>query len=320
MAQSKKTTKQLVLELLTSSQDEYINGQTIAKKLSLSRTAIWKAINALRNDGILIDAVTNKGYRLGEDNDILSSAAIKSKLNNDIEVICYQSIDSTNTEAKRLINQGKDNVFIVVANEQTDGRGRQGKSFYSPKNTGVYMSVVFHPNLPLQNTVGITTAAAVCVCRAIEKLSDKSPKIKWVNDVYLDNKKICGILTEAISDVETQKATSVIIGIGINITTPSFPKDIENAGALNSDIKRAELVAQVCNELFDLIKNENDDYISYYRSHSNVIGKRINIVQNGRILPATAIEIDDRGGLVVETQNGETQTLRSGEITLRFKE
>lgn len=320
MAQNNATTKQKVLDLLKSSRSEYVNGQDIAQTLSISRTAVWKAINSLRKDGITIDAVSNKGYRLGSESGILSAQSIKEKLNDDVEVLFYSSVDSTNTQAKRLLEQGKENTFLIVADEQTQGRGRQGKTFYSPKSTGVYMSLVLHPDAAFHNAVSITTAAAVCVCKTIEKLSDKKPEIKWVNDIYVNNKKVCGILAEAISDAKTQRVSSVILGIGINLTTSKFPSELKNIGSLSANVDRAELIAQIVYELFDLLRQDNKNYIDYYREHSMVIGKRINIFQNERITPALAVEIDGDGGLVVETFDGERQTLRSGEITLRIKE
>ena len=309
-------TKNEILRLLIAQPHEFISGQQIADTLNISRNAVWKAIRSLKKDGYLIDSKTNKGYRLSEQNDILSETLIKSKLCSDKTVICYPSIDSTNTQAKRLINEGREEDLLLVADEQTNGRGRQGKHFYSPALTGIYMTYVFHPHSSLGNTVGVTTAAAVAVCRAIESLTDKKPQIKWVNDVCLDGKKICGILTEAISDFETQTVTSVIIGIGMNIKTVHFPKEVENAGNLSVDIRRADLIAQITNEL-DAVFTNKADYISYYRTHSMILGKHIQFIKNGIVTPATAIAIDENGGLEVRTDDGREITLTSGEISIR---
>lgn len=311
------TTKQQVLQFLISNSNGYISGEGLAKELGKTRASVWKAIKSLQADGYSIDAVTNKGYRLNDKNDILNAEIIKSKLESELEVIYYPSIDSTNTQAKRLIVEGKTNDMLLVADEQTAGRGRQGKSFYSPALTGVYMTLVTHPMAQLESVVGATTATAVAVCRAIEKTTDKKPKIKWVNDVYLNGQKICGILTEAITDFETQTVTSIVIGIGMNIKTVDFPSDIENAGSLNSNIKRADLISAIADELIKINNSPWDEVLDYYRAHSMIVGEKINFIQNGKVTPATAIEIDKQGGLVVRLENGEIQALRSGEISIR---
>ena len=311
------STKDRVLKILIEGSNEYISGEAIADRLGVSRAAVWKAIKALRSDGYAINAVTNRGYILGSDNDIITPDLIAAHLKNDIEVLCYPTIDSTNNEAKRLLGSGKTNIFLVTADEQTSGRGRQGKSFYSPALTGVYLTLVLHPMRTLGSTVSVTTAAAVAVCRAVERLTDKAPQIKWVNDVYLGGKKICGILTEAVTDFETQTVTSVIIGVGMNIKTVNFPSDVENAASLDCDIKRAELIAAIADELCRVSESPSSEYMDYYRTHSMIIGKRINFIRNGVVTPATAEYIDKNGGLAVRLENGEITTLTSGEISIR---
>ncbi|MBQ9531382.1 MAG: biotin--[Eubacterium sp.] len=248
--------------------------------------------------------------------DILNADVLKNKIKRDIEIIYYPSVDSTNTRAKHLINEGKKNKMLLVADEQTNGRGRQGKHFFSPAKSGIYMSYVFHPMKNFASTVTVTTAASVAVCKAIESLTDKKPEIKWVNDVYLGGKKICGILCEAISDYETGKIKSVIIGIGINITTADFPEYVENASCLGVNIKRADLIAEVTKELEKIVFCDYNSFIDYYRAHSMVIGKDVCFTENGVKTNARALAIEDDGALVVELENKERKTLRSGEISL----
>lgn len=311
------TSKEKILSLLIKNADGFISGEGMAKTLQISRAAVWKSVKALRSDGYVIDAVTNKGYRLGEENDIITPELIAANLQNDIEVLCYPTIDSTNNEAKRLISSGKNNVFLVTADEQTSGRGRQGKSFYSPALTGVYMTLVLHPMSSLGNAVSATTAAAVAVCRAVERLTDKKPQIKWVNDVYLGGKKICGILTEAITDFETQTVTSVVIGVGMNIRTVHFPSDVENAASLNAQVKRSVLIAAIADELCRVASSPASEFIDYYRTHSMIIGEKINFIKDRVVTPATAVAIDENGGLTVRLESGELTTLTSGEISIR---
>lgn len=309
--------KEEVLKYLSDNSSEYISGEELAHSLGKSRTAVWKAIKSLQADGYRIDAVTNRGYMLDADNDILNAQEIKKSLSFDCRVEYYKTLDSTNNVAKRIIAEGEDDVLLVVGEEQTAGRGRQGKSFYSPGGTGIYMSLVVHPMIELQNAVTATTAAAVAVCRAIESLTDKKPMIKWVNDVYLDGKKICGILTEAVTDFETQTVSSIIIGIGINLTTKDFPRDVQNASCLNADVKRAELIGAVANELNRIVNSGYGEFLEYYRAHSLVVGEDIVFIKNGVSTSARAVGIDDFGGLEVELVDGTHYTLRSGEITVR---
>lgn len=305
----------ILYELLNS--NDYVSGQYLAEKFGKSRAAVWKAIKALTAEGYDISAITNKGYKLTENNDLISEQSIKSYLKHNIDVIYYPSVDSTNNCCKRLLADGREGIFLVTADEQTAGRGRQGKSFYSPPLTGIYFSVVIRPHTSLHNAVTATTAAAVSVCRAIEKITDKNPKIKWVNDVYLDNKKICGILTEAITNFEDGTVDSVIVGIGINIKTTCFPDDVTAAGNLNTDISRSRLIAAVTDELLEIAHSGYKSFIDYYRSHSLVIGEKIKFIQNAKVTPALAVAIDETGGLEVELENGEHTVLRSGEISIR---
>ena len=250
-------------------------------------------------------------------NDILNAEILEKKLGDDIEVIYYPSIDSTNTQTKRLIGKGKRNTFLVVSEEQTNGRGRQGKSFYSPAKTGIYMSFVFHPMADFSGVVSCTTAASVAVCKAIESLCDKRPEIKWVNDIYLGGKKICGILCEAVNGAETGRVASVIIGIGLNLKTTEFPDYVENAHCLDAEIERADMISEITKELINIVSCDYGDFIDYYRAHSMIIGRDIDFIENGEKTHAKALEIDGEGGLRVLLDNGEIKTLKSGEISIR---
>ncbi len=313
------TTKDKVLRLLLSSHDEYLSGEKLAEKLNVSRTAVWKAIKSLQNDGFIIDAVTNRGYSLSSENNVVTPQTVQVFLQKELEVLCYPTLDSTNDEAKRLLSKGKRNAFLIVANEQTAGRGRQGKSFYSPANTGIYMTLVLHPMLAPKSALRATVAASVAVCDAVESLTKKEPMIKWVNDVYVDGKKICGILTEAITDFETQVVSTVIIGIGINIGTEDFPPEAGNAGSLGVKIKRSQLIAAITDKIRYYAAYPT--YMEYYRNHSMVLGEPINYIRNGVVTPATAIDIDEEdAGLIVRLEDGSIKKLVSGEITIRKRE
>lgn len=318
------TLKDKILEELENNIDTYVSGQVLAQKFGVSRNAVWKAINQIKNDGCKIASVNNKGYRLISLNDALSAERIYENLSPEhraIEVIVLKSVDSTNNEAKRMTANGYQKNAVVVANEQTKGRGRLGRSFYSPKNTGVYMSFLLSTNTRITDAVLITTAAAVAVVRAIERLTSANPMIKWVNDVYLGDRKICGILTEAVTDIESSSVQSLIIGIGVNISTEDFPSEIQStAGSLGiNGLSRNKLIAAITDELTDICANfEDRSYLKTYRDHSLIIGKSIDYFKNNVKYNAIAVDIDNNGGLIVKLPNGRTEVLSSGEVTVRL--
>ena len=306
---------------------EFVSGEELAREFSVSRAAVWKAVKKLKDDGCVIDSVSNKGYRLVKPADVLSREEIKAnfdKYSDSLDVVVLETVDSTNNEAKRMLANGFADNALILANEQTGGRGRLGRSFYSPKNTGIYMTFLVHTSLQLSSAVTVTTAASVAVVRALESVTDTKPEIKWVNDVYINGKKVCGILTEAVSDFETGTAAALIIGIGINITTEDFPDEIKDrassVGALSP--VRNKLAAQVANELMYICEDLNDRsrFIDCYKSRSMIIGKDIDFYINNEKQRGKAIDIDDFGALIVTLPDGSQKTLSSGEVTVRLME
>lgn len=236
---------------------------------------------------------------------------IKSALNFNAEVLTYDSVASTNELAAGLADK-TDMLVLVLAEGQTDGRGRNGKSFYSPDGTGLYFSLLTHPNSDFYSMNTVTCAAAVAVVRAIEKLTDLNPKIKWVNDIYIDGKKVCGILCRAIGG--NGRVEHLVTGVGINISTEIFPDEIrDTAGALNCAVDKNILAAEIANNLIKIM-----DYMDEYREKSCVLGKEIIYYINGVPHSGRAIEIDENGGLIV-FDGKEKTTLTGGEITVRFQ-
>jgi len=238
-----------------------------------------------------------------------------------VKVFCYDEIDSTSTLARQLVNDGEKSIFIITADKQTGGRGRNGKSFYSLNDGSVYMSVVLHPNLEFADAVGITTAAAVAVSRAIESVTGRVTDIKWVNDLYYCGKKVCGILCEAVASKGI--VSSVIIGVGINLADCTFPDELKDiAGSLGcTSSLRAQLVAAVADEIFSIGFGEiSESVLDEYRRKSLVIGKTVDYFINGEKKTATAVGIDVQGGLIIRKSDSTEDILRSGEISLRLSE
>ena len=191
------TTKEKLLALLEDSKGTFFSGEEIARTLQVSRAAVWKAVNALREDGYTIDAATNKGYRLSPDSDILSPQGIRRFLKpeyRDLDLTVLPTAPSTNALVREKANQGRPEGCVIIACEQTDGRGRYGRQFFSPVDSGVYLSLLLRPTAysPQQATC-LTAAAAAAMCQAIEAVTGQQPGIKWVNDIFLHGKKVCGI-------------------------------------------------------------------------------------------------------------------------------
>lgn len=315
------TVRDKLLNILEKSEGKAISGQELADSLGVSRTAVWKAMKGLTEQGYEIEAAPSRGYRIIKTVDILTEESIRSHLPEKLKgnsIIVLKSVDSTNTYSKKLAADGAENGTTVIAEQQTAGRGRRGNSFFSPDKKGVYMSVIFRRSPFMDNTDLLTVCAGCAVCAAIERLTDKKPMIKWVNDVYLNGKKICGILSEATFDIEGGAVDSVVVGIGVNITTDAFPEEIlDKAGALDLCIPRSRIAAEIIANLYHYTESGREEIIEDYKARSLVLGKEVHFVQNNVPRSGKAIDIDERGQLIVLTDKGR-EVLNSGEISVKL--
>lgn len=321
-----------VLQVLEEHRGELVSGGMLARELGVSRTAVWKAISSLREDGFPIESISGGGYCLSSSSDALSSAGITMHLTTEFigrSLDVFSEIDSTNNYLK-LHAAELQHGHTAVADCQTAGRGRRGRSFLSPSGSGVYLSILLHPSLPLEQINLITVGAAVAICHAIEETADFSPSIKWVNDVLQNGKKLCGILTEASVEAETGSLDYAIVGIGINVRTPEggLPEEIrEIAGSLEDfaphAVHRNALVAAFLNHMercYNLIASRNTAALMEdYRSYMKFLGQEIRVILNGKSEPARALSINEHGHLIVE-KNGKTETVLAGEISIRLEE
>ena len=295
--------KDEVLHMLEANKGRYFSGATLAKELNVSRNSIWKAIKSLENEGYKILAATNKGYCLEQSNDILSKHSVGEFLKYNLDIHVYDTISSTNTVLKEMAEDGAKEGTVLVASEQTLGRGRMGRKFVSP------------------------AGAAVAVAKAIEDVSDKKAKIKWVNDVFVDNKKVCGILTEATFNMETGKLNYAIVGIGINVCFPEggFPEEIDKVATAifdkesDSINKRSKLLAHVLNYFMGFYNSfESKSYLKEYIDRSILLGKNITVIDKDGNKPAQAISIDDECHLLVRFEDGTEKLLSSGEVSIKL--
>ena len=320
-------TKEKLAQLLEQSGEEYLSGSLLAEKLGVTRAAIWKNIRRLEAEGYEIEAVTNRGYRLGKEHDAVSEAGIRMALGNLAEVFTlevHDTVSSTNT----LLKERADTLpewYAIISSCQTAGRGRIGRSFYSPSDTGVYLSVLLRPQLPAQEATRITTAAAVAACRAIESCTKACPKIKWVNDVFIEGKKVCGILTEGSFNMETGGLDWTVMGIGLNVYEPEggFPEEIRQiAGSIAKKREknlRNKLAAAFLRQFY-ILCNEltKADFAEEYRKRSFLIGEEILVLRGDAVLPAKALNIDEECRLLVQYEDGRKEALSSGEVSVRL--
>lgn len=321
-------TKELVLALLRERPDAFVSGASLAEQLGVSRTAVWKAIRLLKADGWDIEAVTNQGYRLLSGSDVLSAEGIRRHLRHpDIRPQVFPVLSSTNTVLKTMAAEDAPAGTAVLAAEQTAGRGRLGRSFFSPPAGGLYLSLLLRPDLSPGDAPRLTSCAAVAVAEAVEELSGRATGIKWVNDVYMDRRKICGILTEAGMDLETSRVSYVVVGIGINLRTPEggFPEEIRNiAGAAFDGLSvpdlRNRLAALVLDKLTDYASDPfSDTLFESYQARSLVPGRRITVLAPGREpVPAEALCLNRDYSLCVRFPDGTKKDLSSGEVSIRF--
>lgn len=323
------STKKHILELFESNRGQTISGQNIAEQLNISRNAVWKAIKELEKDGYKIEAATNKGYCFSQENDILSLEGILPFLieqEQSEKIIVYDSLDSTNRTAKEMAIGGALHGTVIIADSQTSGRGRYGRDFFSPPKTGIYLSFILRPNhIEFETPTLITAFTATAVCEAIEDVTGKKPQIKWVNDIYLEGKKICGILTEAVTDFESKTTQWAVVGIGINfsIQKQEFPEQISQTatsiysnGKVNST--RNQLAAEIINNiLYKAGPLTSKEIVDKYKSRLMMLGSDILVNENKETYKAIALDVDKIARLIVRKESGEVRTLEAGEISIR---
>lgn len=311
--------KEKILDILKSA-DGYISGERISETLSISRAAVWKHIKKLKENGYEIESVTNKGYRLVSSPDILTEDGIKSGLKTDFighSVYVYDVTDSTNNRAKECSSAPDGSLFI--ADVQTGGKGRLGRSWASPSGTGIWMSLLLKPRISLADISQITLVAGLAVCRAI----GNGAVIKWPNDIVIGTKKVCGILTEMSAEINM--VNYVVCGIGINVNTAGFDDELsEKATSLlietGETLNRAETVSAVLNEFeslyTDFLENGLKNILPEYKSLCVTLNRKVKVTYQGEVFTAKAADIDNTGSLVIE-RGGEKITVNSGEVSVR---
>lgn len=317
--------KTKILNLLKNA-TEFISGEDISRQLGISRTAVWKYINSLRDEGYIIDSITNKGYKLTECPDILDSNIINDGLNinfvgKKIEIL--KTVDSTNEEIKRRAAKNAESGLIIASDEQTAGKGRLGRT-WKTNNGGIHFTVLIRPELSPADISSVTLASGYAVCLAIRKYTGCDAKIKWPNDIIINNKKVCGILTEMAA--QSDRLDFVAIGIGINVNHTDFPDEIKSKATslfleTGKKIDRNDFFRCVINYLDKVLSSflvsVSLDDIQSFKKLCATIGKKVKVNRNNKIIEGTAIDITSIGELVICDNDGKEILINSGEVTVQ---
>jgi BirA family biotin operon repressor/biotin-[acetyl-CoA-carboxylase] ligase len=319
--------KNRILEILKNSED-YVSGQDLCRELGISRSAVWKNINTLKNKGYIIDAVNNKGYKLIECPDVICPEEISKRLNTNVlgrKLFYYDETDSTNLKARADGEKGEADGSLYIADKQTLGRGRRGRSWDSPKGTAIFMSYLLKPGVDISCVSRITIVAAMAVAEALGHIDGVEAGIKWPNDIVINGKKVCGILTEMSS--EGLDINYVVVGIGINVNNKYFPSEIKDTATsimleTGNKCSRTELIADITNEFekyynsFLAVSNLKD-LVDEYNSRLVNCNRQVVVIEGEKQTEYTALGINEDGALRVKDALGNEKTIISGEVSVR---
>ena len=319
--------KEEILRLLRST-DGYISGQELCNRFGVSRTAVWKAINQLKEAGYEIEAQQNKGYRLMAAPDLMTEAEIKSLMHTDWvakEVLYFDTIDSTNTKAQELAEKGYPSGTLVVADKQESGKGRRGRSWVSPSGTGIFMTLMIKPDINPNNASMLTLVAALAVAKAITSVTGEEALIKWPNDIVVNGKKVCGILTEM--NAQFDYINHIVVGIGINVHNESFPEEISQMAsslmieAGGKRFHRAQIIAETMSyfeQYYDTFL-KTQDLSALVREYDKLLvnrNKSVRVLDPKEPFDGKAMGITSKGELIVDTWESR-KLVSSGEVSVR---
>ena len=319
--------KEEILRLLRSA-DGYISGQELCNRFGVSRTDVWKAINQLKEAGYEIEAQQNKGYRLMAAPDLMTEAEIKSLMHTEWvakEVLYFDTIDSTNTKAQELAEKGYPSGTLVVADKQESGKGRRGRSWVSPSGTGIFMTLMIKPDINPNNASMLTLVAALAVAKAITSVTGEEAMIKWPNDIVVNSKKVCGILTEM--NAQFDYINHIVVGIGINVHNESFPEEISQMAsslmieAGGKRFHRAQIIAETMSyfeQYYDTFL-KTQDLSALVREYDELLvnrNKSVRVLDPKEPFDGKAMGITPKGELIVDTWESR-KLVSSGEVSVR---
>ena len=319
-----------ILNLLRQHSGEYLSGEEIARQLAVSRTAVWKHIRELKQEGYAIEAHSRRGYSLRQAPDLLLPAEIRAAIRNRLlgqEIHYFTHIDSTNNEAKKLAFAGAAEGTLVVSEAQNGGRGRLARGWFSPDQLGIWLSVVLRPPFSPQDAPKCTLLAAVAIARAIKSVCQITCGIKWPNDILYEGGKLVGILTEMSAEMDAVNHIVIGMGINVNIAKADFPSELRPVATslleiTGRPVSRLTLLAAVLLELEELylsaVKGGFDNILSEWRKYSVTLGQTVDIIGVNRQYSGVAVDIDEDGALLVKTESG-MQKVLAGDVSIRPK-
>ncbi|NMA87125.1 MAG: biotin--[acetyl-CoA-carboxylase] ligase [Tissierellia bacterium] len=320
--------KNEILKILKKNTDYFISGESISEDFNVSRSAVWKHINTLREEGYEIESQSRRGYKLINSPDILTYEEIEEYLKTEFigrNIQYFESLSSTNIKAKEIAMEMPEGS-IIISEEQTNGKGRLGRDWTSPKGKGIWMSIILKPDLEPTEVAKLTLIGAAAVHQGLEEMGINS-KIKWPNDIIIENKKVCGILTEMSCELNIINYCIMGIGINVNLETEDFSEELkEKATSLRiirgEEINRKILLANILNHFEKLYIpfryiGDISKSIKISRENSILIGKDIRIIRGDTEKVGKALDIDEEGQLVVEMENGNIEKVYSGEVSVR---
>ncbi|MGN0526153.1 MAG: biotin--[acetyl-CoA-carboxylase] ligase [Acutalibacteraceae bacterium] len=315
--------KNALLKLLCKEKGTVVSGAKLSNELQCSRNYVWKLVEQLKEEGIEIHSVNRKGYYIPKNSPNLFDFEILENTKEKVNITVLKETTSTNKILKEMAERGAEEKTVVFAEHQTQGRGRLGRTFYSPKGTGLYLSILLKPKKNIADAMKITTTAGVAVARAVRDVLGIDLKIKWVNDLYLENKKVCGILSESAFDLESGSLSYCVLGIGLNVFNPkdNFNELEGIAGALLNEEPNGTLLARlsgaVLNNFFELYEDMNNPQIlEEYRKRSFLQGKDVTVVRGDESINCKVTGIGESGELLCKLPNGEERAFISGEVRL----
>ena len=324
------STKEQLTAYLYRNKDRFVSSEELLRALNISRATLWSSIRSLRKSGIEIVSAPAGGYRLSPECDLYSPVAIGANLcgaAREYHIDMRHTLASTNQTLKEMAKNGAPHGTVLIAQKQTAGHGRKARSFFSPGETGIYMSILVRPALSPSDALTLTTASAVAVVDTIRDLTGRQASIKWVNDVYMNEKKVCGILTEAALTPDGQCLDYAIVGIGINVLFPKegFPAELRDVATsiyppdTPPQYKRTEVVTTLLNHLADnLSRSTAVDILHAYRAASFLPGRTVTVVDElDRSRVATVVDVDEHYRLVIRNTDGSVEALDSGEVSIR---
>ena len=315
-----------IIEVILNSGADFVSGEELSKKLGISRTAIWKHINILREEGYDIESVNKKGYRLiGSAKDLLNPQNIYHNLKTEIigkNVIHLESVDSTNDYLKKIGNDVQEGT-VVISEEQTKGKGRLGRNWQSKSKEGIWMSIILKPEIIPYKAPFITLIAGAAIVKALNNLQVPA-KVKWPNDIIINNKKVSGILTELSAEIE--RINYVVVGIGMNVKNLDFDKELEEKATSlykeNYHLSRVEIVSQILYEFEKLyndyiVNDYKEETIKICKEYSAILNKDIYIIKGDEKELVKCVDISNNGNLIVRDGNNNVQEIFSGEVSIR---